>query len=41
MDPTGADSSFQEAITILQPDTPAAVWADLTVAIEADLAQIA
>jgi hypothetical protein len=41
MDPTGADSSFQEAITVLQPDTPAAVWADLTVTIEADLTQTA
>ena len=41
MDPTGADSSYQEAITVLQPDTPAAVWADLTVTIEADLTQTA
>jgi hypothetical protein len=41
MDPTGADSSYQEAITVLQPDTPSAVWADLTVTIEADLTQTA
>ena len=41
MDPTGNDSSFQEAITITQPDTPSAVWADLTVAIEASLTQSA
>lgn len=41
MDPTGADASFQEAITILQPDTPATVWAATTVAIEADLTQTA
>jgi len=41
MDPTDADSSYQEAITVLQPDTPSAVWADLTVTIEADLTQTA
>jgi hypothetical protein len=41
MDPTGNDSSFQEAITITQPDTPSAVWADLTVTIEASLTQTA
>jgi len=40
MDPTGADSSFQESITILQPDTPANIWADITVSIEADLTQV-
>ena len=41
MDPTGNDSSFQEAITITQPDTPANVWADVSVAIEANLTQSA
>ena len=41
MDPTGNDSSFQEAITITQPDTPANVWADVSVAIEANLTQTA
>lgn len=41
MDPTGNDSSFQEAITITQPDTPANVWADITVTIEANLTQTA
>ena len=41
MDPTGNDSSFQEAITITQPDTPANVWADVSVAIEASLTQTA
>jgi hypothetical protein len=41
MDPTGSDQSFQEGVTILQPDTPANVWADLTVAIEASLTQTA
>jgi hypothetical protein len=41
MDPTGNDSSFQEAITITQPDTPANVFADVTVAIEASLTQTA
>jgi hypothetical protein len=39
MDPTGADSSFQEAITILQPDTPANVWTATTVSIDLDLTQ--
>ena len=39
MDPTGNDSSFQEAITITQPDTPANVWADVSVAIEVNLTQ--
>jgi len=41
MDPTGNDQSFQEAITITQPDTPANVWADVSVAIEANLTQTA
>jgi hypothetical protein len=41
MDPTGNDSSFQEAITITQPDTPANVWADVSVALEANLTQTA
>jgi len=41
MDPTGNDSSFQEAITITQPDTPANVWADVSVAIEVNLTQTA
>ena len=41
MDPTGNDSSFQEAITITQPDTPANVWADVSASIEASLTQIA
>lgn len=41
MDPTGNDQQLQESITITQPDTPANVWADITVAIEADLTQIA
>jgi hypothetical protein len=41
MDPTGNDSSFQEAITITQPDTPANVWADVSVSIEASLTQTA
>lgn len=41
MDPTGNDASFQEAITIVQPDTPANVWADITVTIEANLTQTA
>ena len=41
MDPTGNDQSFQEAITITQPDTPANVWADITVTIEANLTQTA
>jgi hypothetical protein len=41
MDPTGNDSSFQEAITITQPDTPANVFADVSVAIEANLTQTA
>ena len=41
MDPTGSDQSFQESITILQPDTPANVWVDVSVAIEASLTQIA
>jgi hypothetical protein len=41
MDPTGNDGSFQEAITITQPDTPANVWADITVTIEANLTQTA
>jgi hypothetical protein len=41
MDPTGNDSSFQEAITITQPDTPANVFADVSVAVEANLTQTA
>jgi len=41
MDPTGNDSSFQEAITITQPDTPANVFADVSVAAEANLTQTA
>ena len=41
MDPTGNDSSFQEAITITQPDTPANVWADVSASIEANLTQSA
>jgi len=41
MDPTGNDQSFQEAITITQPDTQANVWADVSVAIEANLTQTA
>jgi hypothetical protein len=41
MDPTGNDSSFQEAITIEQPNTPANVFANVSVAIEANLTQTA
>ena len=41
MDPTGNDESFQEAITITQPDTLVNVWADVSVAIEANLTQTA
>lgn len=41
MDPTGNDQQYQESITITQPDTPANVWADITVTIEADLTQVA
>ena len=41
MAPTCNDQSFQEAITITQPDTPANVWADVSVAIEANLTQTA
>jgi len=41
MDPTGNDQSFQESITITQPDTPANVFADLTVTIEANMTQVA
>ena len=41
MDPTANDESFQEAITITQPDTLVNVWADVSVAIEANLTQTA
>jgi hypothetical protein len=41
MDPTGNDQQLQESLTITQPDTPANVWADLTVTIEANLTQVA
>lgn len=41
MDPTANDESFQEAITITQPDTLVNVYADITVTIEANLTQTA
>ena len=41
MDPTDADSSFQESVTITQPDTPSNVFALVTVSISADLTQTA
>ncbi len=41
MDPTGSDQQLQESLTVVQPDTPANVWADVTVAIEANLTQTA
>lgn len=41
MDPTGNDQQLQESLTITQPDTPANVWADLTVTIEANMTQFA
>lgn len=41
MDPAGNDQQYQESITVVQPDTPANVWADITVTIEADLTQVA
>ena len=41
MDPTDADSSFQESVTITQPDTPANTFALITVTLSADLTQTA
>jgi len=41
MDPTGNDQQLQESLTITQPDTPANVWADLTVTSEANMTQVA
>ena len=41
MDPTDADSSFQESVTITQPDTPSNVFALITVTLSADLTQTA
>lgn len=41
MDPAGNDQQLQESLTITQPDTPANVWADLTVTVEANMTQVA
>jgi hypothetical protein len=41
MDPTGNDASFQDSITVTQPDTPADIWADVSVTRDDDFTQSA